>query len=355
MSRKLATVRRIDAIDPIEGADAIDVATVGGWKVVVQKGIYNVGDLAVYLEIDSWVPATVAPFLFKGRSYNDVEGERLRTIKLRGQISQGLLLPLVSVYDHHVDSEHDDGQELCEVFFEGADISDILGIQKWEKPIPGSLSGTVKGNFPSFVRKTDQERIQNLKRELAQWIECGVTWEVTEKLDGSSMTVYLNNDTFGVCSRNYDLAGPESEFYRENTFWETAKRLDLEKKIRSNVFWNIAIQGELIGSCVQGNKLRLKENEFRVFDIWDIDNQCYVPPKVRQELIERLGLEMAPVCMRDVVLFPECEVQNLLSLADGPSALGNKSAREGLVWKSSCGRYSFKTISNKWLLKNGDE
>ena len=97
--RKLATIRKIDSLTPIEGADKIELATVGGWKVVAQKGLYNVGDLAVYFEIDSWIPETLAPFLVKGkeaRVFEGVAGERLKTIKLRGQISQGLLMPKVS-------------------------------------------------------------------------------------------------------------------------------------------------------------------------------------------------------------------------------------------------------------------
>lgn len=101
--RKLASIRRIDALDPIEGADKIEVATVGGWKVVCQKGLYNVGDLAVYFEIDSWIPTTVAPFLTKAGQYpkvfEGVEGERLKTITLRKQISQGLLLKIEDCFD----------------------------------------------------------------------------------------------------------------------------------------------------------------------------------------------------------------------------------------------------------------
>jgi hypothetical protein len=97
MTRKLATVRKIDEIRPIAGADAIEAAVVGGWTVVVKRGEYTAGDLAVYLEIDSWVPTELASFLSKGgepREFNGVRGERLRSIKLKGQISQGLLLPM---------------------------------------------------------------------------------------------------------------------------------------------------------------------------------------------------------------------------------------------------------------------
>jgi len=152
--RKLASIRRIDNILPIEGADAIECAVVGGWKVVVKKAEFIVGDLAVYFEIDSWIPTELAPFLSKGKSpreFQGIHGERLRTVKLRGQLSQGLLLPLESTCAN-IDSE----------LFEGLDVSFPLNIVKWEMPVPAQLAGQVKGNFPTVIPKTDQERVQNL-------------------------------------------------------------------------------------------------------------------------------------------------------------------------------------------------
>lgn len=154
-SRKLATIRKISEINEIKDASNIEVATVGGWKVVVRKGEYQVNDLVVYLEIDSFVPNSIAPFLTKSdrspSEYKDIKGERLRTVKLRGQISQGLILSL----DDNIMSlfEKDGGS-----YYEGDDVSHVLGIVKWEPPIDASLAGQVKGNFPSFIQKTDQER-----------------------------------------------------------------------------------------------------------------------------------------------------------------------------------------------------
>ena len=188
--RKLATIRKIDALTPIVGADAIECAAVGGWKVVVKKGEYTVGDLAVYCEIDSWIPTELAPFLSKGkepRVYEGILGERLRTVKLRGQLSQGLLLPLEPTCAN-IESE----------LFEGLDVSLPLGIVKWERLLNAQLAGMAKGNFPSLIPKTDQERVQNLKSEIAQAAEDGLEFEVTEKLEGSSMTVYLMDGVFGV-------------------------------------------------------------------------------------------------------------------------------------------------------------
>lgn len=152
--RKLATIRKITELNPIPKADAIEVATVDGWKAVVKKGDFKVGDLAIYLEVDSWVPYELAPFLSKDKEpkeYNGVKGERLRTIKLRGQLSQGLLLPIDVAYN-------EDPPDYDHVFLEGDDVTELLGIQKWERPVPAQLAGLMKGSFPSFIPKTDQER-----------------------------------------------------------------------------------------------------------------------------------------------------------------------------------------------------
>ncbi len=210
--RKLASIKPITHIKPIEGADAIECAIVdGGWPVVVKKGEYQVGDAALYFEIDSWIPHEIAPFLSKGqepREYNGVKGERLRTVRLRGQISQGLLLRLEDAF---VNYDKNDPIEY------GVDFSEQLNIQKWEAPIPAQLQGTMKGNFPDFIPRTDQERCQNLHKEIFEEHKDD-SYEVTLKLDGSSMTVYINDGEIGVCSRNIDLIETEG-----NTFWKVAR------------------------------------------------------------------------------------------------------------------------------------
>jgi len=161
MERKLATIRTIDDIRPIADADAIECAVVGGWTVVIKKGSFSVGDTAVYCEIDSWIPTSMAPFLSKGkepRVYEGIAGERLRTVKLRGQVSQGLLLSL----DDVIPGTHS--------FDVGADVTEYLGIVKYDPPLPACLGGIAKGNFPSFIPKTDQERCQNLVSEISSAI-----------------------------------------------------------------------------------------------------------------------------------------------------------------------------------------
>lgn len=337
--RKLATIRRIDALNPIEGADAIECATVGGWKVVAQKGLYKEGDLAVYFEIDSWIPDHIAPFLSKGkepREFEGVRGERLRTIKLRGQISQGLLIPLKEIV-------HAIGKQLPNEYItwsEGDDVTELLNIKKWEKPLNAQLAGVCKGNFPSVIPKTDQERVQNLKKEIAEKRDC--VFEVTEKLEGSSCTMYVINGEFGVCSRNLDLKHDEN-----NSFWAVAIRDGIEEKMLSRQY-DFAVQGELIGPGVQGNIYNLKELEFRVFDIYDIKEGEYMFPEARRVLTESLGLKHVPVLDDFYVL--NDSIDDLLKLAEGKSRVADVE-REGIVFKQTHGDFTFKAISNNYLLK----
>jgi RNA ligase (TIGR02306 family) len=335
--RKLATIRKIDAITPIEGADKIEVATVGGWKVVVKKGEYHAGDDAIYCEIDSWIPHELAPFLSKGkepREFEGIQGERLRTIKLRGQLSQGLLLSLsIGVFDVNA------------VLEEGTDVSELLNIVKWEKPMNAQLAGVARGNFPTQIPKTDQERVQNLVKEIAGAAETGLHFEVTEKLEGSSMTVYQIQGVFGVCSRNLDLKETEG-----NSFWGTARKDDIEAKMKAvDEFWDFAIQGELIGPGIQGNIYNLREPEFRVFDVYNIQAGEYLKPDARLALIKRMGLKHVPVLTTDKDLGIGT-VDEMLAWAEGSSALNDKQEREGIVFKEVNGGMTFKAISNKYLL-----
>jgi RNA ligase (TIGR02306 family) len=338
--RKMATVRQVDAVNPIPDADAIEVATVGGWRVVIKKGEFKPGDLAVYCEIDSWIPNDLAPFLSKGsepRVYNGVAGERLRTVKLRGQVSQGLLLPLTSAGEFALN--------------EGDDVAERLNIQKWEAPIPAQLAGEVRGVFPGFIPKTDQERIQNLTAEFADWTERKLHWEVTEKLDGSSMTVYVFDDDEGVCSRNLNLRETEG-----NSLWTVARRNDLIGKIRSTG-QNLAFQGELIGEGIQGNPYKIRGQEFYLFDIYDIGAGRYLTPLERQALAARLRVLCVPTVAAHANPYDTlgiADIAQMLKFAEGKSVLMNTTEREGLVFKCHEEAVSFKAISNKFLLKGGN-
>lgn len=334
--RKLATVRKIDEVRPIPGADAIECAIVGGWTVVIKKGEFTVGDLAVYCEIDSWVPTEIAPFLTKGkepREFNGVKGERLKTVRLRGQLSQGLLLPRQVALD-----------KVGEIH-EGDEVSDILGIQKWEMQVPAQLAGQVRGNFPTAIPKTDQERVQNLKQEIESAASTGLQFEVTEKLEGSSMTVYRIQGEFGVCSRNLDLKRDEN-----NTFWKVAIDEDIEAQMMAvDPYWDFAIQGELVGPGIQGNIYKLSKPEFYVFDVYNVQSGQYLDPATRRALVERMGLKHVPV-LNDAKNLNGASVDRILAWAEGESELNEKQEREGIVFKEVNGGMTFKAISNKYLL-----
>lgn len=334
--RKLAYVRRIDDIVAIDGADSIECAVLGGWNVVTKKGEFKAGDLAVYLEIDSWVPKDLAPFLFEGKVFEGVEGARLRTKKLRGVLSQGLLLPLSVAYQLPPDTSVD---------IEGTDLTEALGIKKWEKPLDPTLSGLARGNFPSWIPKTDQERVQNLNRTIEQ--RQGDTFEASIKLDGSSITVYSKKEDDGylngVCSRNLDLQEGES------AFWVAAKQYKIHEKLQSTGR-SLAVQGELLNTNIQGNWEKVTGLCMYVFDVFDIEAQKYLTPVERRALCKELDIPHVPVLEENWVL--DTDVKGILAMADGPG-MNPGVKREGLVFKSNTDDFSFKAISNAYLLKAG--
>lgn len=353
MTRKLATIRMIDEIKPIEGADAIEAARVDGWWVVIKKGEFAVTDTVVYLEIDSWVPQELAPFLVKGaipREYNGVKGERLRTVKLRGQISQGLILPLynygptaAAMQAWHSTRPYDPDEPHF-------DVTEILGIQKWEPEVAASMRGTIRGNFPSWLRKTDQERVQNCFKDVSKKFDS--YWIGEEKLDGSSMTVGALGDEVHVCSRNLSIKLDDTE----NTFVKTAMSTNAISALLS-YGKNIALSGELIGPGIQGNKYALTNHQWHIFDIYDVDAGRYMTPVERDDVLNDL-MKTHDLKVHKVPLVTGCplngmSVDDLLKHAEGESALNHKTQREGIVWKCfDDGDLSFKAISNAWLIKN---
>ena len=346
--RKMATIRTIDSLRPIPGADAIECAVVGGWTCVVKKGEFKAGDAAIYCEIDSFIPTAIAPFLTKpghyAKTFEGVEGERLRTVKLRGQLSQGLLLNYWN-FPSVVEAFHKTRLATNEPF----DVSELLGIAKYEAPIPAALAGEVKGMFPSVIPKTDQERIQNLSAELEEWKAENLTWEVTEKLDGSSMTVYVIDGEVGVCSRNLDLKRNS-----DNSLWRAAIKYSLEEKL-IGIGRNIAVQGELVGNGIQGNMYKMRDQDFLVYDMYDIDSGRYFTPAERKAFVTEYKLNHCPVLHSTTQLLDSDTVESLLQVAEGKSVMGMIGCeREGLVFKCNEKQLSFKAISNKFLLKGGD-
>ncbi len=434
-SRRLVTARIIDAIEPIEGADAIEVAVLGGWKVVVKKNEFKVGDPCLYFEIDSFLPDGNPAWQFlvdkSSRMFEGVKGHKLRTIKLRGQVSQGFVLPFSAVplaqfaigtlvhEDEYAKFTPEQIEEAKRLFDgledyglapQDLDFSELLGIKKFEVPLPACLQGQAAGLFPSFIRKTDQERCQNLVPEIFGYADAvvpfnvdGMTnevvndlvtrgiikqvhgergveyqkilpakgdrtarYEVTIKLDGSSGTFYVKNTydenglntgvpTIGACSRNLELKVNEEN--AGNTYIRVLNEFSLGAKLEQffmDTGRSIAVQGEIMGPGIQGNREDFKDVKFFVFDIFDIDRQCYVDKDDRHDILAQLDLPHVPI-LQEATTLDELGITNvaeLLAFAEGPSI--NHKVREGLVFKRVDGGFSFKAISNKFLAGEKD-
>lgn len=346
MSRKLASIRKIQNINPIPDADNIEVATVDGWHCVVKKGEFKAGDMCVYFEPDSLLPRKPwCEFLFR----DNRERFRLKTIRLRGQVSQGLALPLSIL---PVEQNNINGVQEWQ---EGEDVTEILDVKKYEPELPAQLQGVAKSSFPSFIPKTDEERIQNVPYVLEQhW---GARVYITEKVDGSSMTVYLKDDTFGVCSRRLDLKETEG-----NSFWAMARKLDIEGKLRAlkeRTGTELALQGELYGASIQKNKYKINEHRFAIFNVYDIQAGKFLDYDEMYEMVQQLGLESVPFICKMILQFQT--VDDIVEYSKGKSKLNPDAEREGVVirpvhemFDRKLGRLSFKVINPEFLLKYGE-
>lgn len=389
--RKLATIRKIKDIKPIPDADQIEIVVVDGWEVIVKKDEnYKVGDLVIYCEIDSFLPVKPEFEFLRKSSYKKLvdgtEGFRLKTVKMRGVISQGLVLPLsilerIEMFDMIV-VDKDEEQILAyynpedikiamdregfipdyKEFNIMDDISELLGITKYDSQSQVSYSGNAKGSFPAFIPRTDEERAQNLLEVLDRYQD--EVYYVTEKIDGSSFTCYKKEDAFGVCSRNLEVK-EELVNGDYDRYWKTAKNLHLQEKL-SSLSYNISLQGELSGPGVQKNPYKLNNLNIFFFNAYNIDEKRYLNYEEFFLLMKDLELNTVPLIYREVTLRSLIEdnnkslIENLLHLADGKSVLAD-TKREGLVFRSINeynnirgtynGRLSFKVISNSFLLK----
>ena len=335
--RKLASVVKIVDIQPIVGADAIMVASVKGWKVVVKKDEYKVGDLAVYYEIDSFLPVRPQFEFLRKSSFKRMgssEGFRLKTIRLRGQISQGLLTPIPEGISNPK---------------EGDDLTEALDIVKYEPPIPAQLAGKIKGTFPSFIPKTDEIRIQNFESEVG-FSPVGERVYVTEKLDGTSFTCYFNNGVFGVCGRNWELSETS-----DNSLWRMANVLQLKEKMTKHGK-NIALQGELVGAGINGNLYGLSDHKLYFFTGYDIDKGRRMFFDELEWVLFGLQLQMVPLLEKYGFVIPNESniVDYMLKYAEGKSVLNMEVDREGVVVRGLEREFSFKAISNTYLLGSKD-
>ena len=363
--RKLASIQRIISLDVIDGADQIEKATVLGWNVVVKKGDFKAGELVVYCEVDSILPEKPEFEFLRDRKF------RIRTIKLRGQVSQGICFPLSILPET--------------VFHEGLDVTELLGITKYEpyQEEQRNAKQTSKfiypkwmpkwflrfkfvrdyyrktsehKSFPSLIPKTDETRVQVLQPLLDKYK--GTRCYYTEKLDGSSITVYQINDSFGVCSRNIDLKRDEND-----KFWATVIKHDLERKFKK-VFGNtnVAIQGELVGPGIQGNKYKLTELDIYFFNVFWIQKFAYGDLHDLLLVCRSLNEKTVPILNDNYTLTNS--IPELVDLSKGKSILNGTTIREGIVIRPlkeiedkelHCqlvkNRISFKSVNPDFLLK----
>lgn len=348
--RKLASVQRVLEVLPIDGADNIELVTVLGWQCVVKKGEFKPGDLGVYFEIDSVVPDT--------ETFQFLKSRRIKTIKLRGQLSQGLMLPTNAFYHGHASGlPHED-----------MDCTDELGVTKYD-PQPANSQGanlSVKrpSDFPQDVPKTDEERIQSCPRLLQKL--AGKPYVITLKMDGCSATYTMHDGKFTVCSRNYIV--PESEENESTVYWRVARKYpDIQRYCEEYPF--LAIQGEICAPGLQKNRTGVPNGDVRfyAFSIFCKENigGCephYLASRTRIECWDDLHDTLVPL---NIPIVPVVETggsfthtqASLLALAEGKYE-GTNNEREGIVVRSidttPSERVSFKVISNRYLLKGGE-
>lgn len=340
--RKLASIRVISSITPHPNADLLEIARVDGWNVVVKKGEFKEGDAVVYCEIDSILPDKEwCSFLKKSGKIN-----RIRPIRLRGIVSQGIVFPLSILPERsRVDGSATTKNKkyindycLCE------DVTAVLEIEKYEPPIT-FVSGDAKGKLPSYVPKTDEERIQNIPH-IVDEIK-GEPYYITLKYDGTSATFAYKNGEFDICSRNISLKESERSIY-----WKIAKMYDLREICEDE---NITIQGEIYGESIQGNKLKIKGIDLAVFNVIDMSNGRYYNFEELVSFVEKYDLPMVKV-IEDCNTF-NYSVEDLHVIADGVK-YGNDFGEGIVIRLKDQNRYSttlntrvsFKVINTNYIL-----
>lgn len=335
--RKLASIQEIFDISPIPEADKIVCVKVLGWECVALKTEFSIGDKCVFFEIDSILP--IADWNSHLRKGSDREKPlRIRTIRLRGQLSQGLALPMSLLPDGNYEI--------------GQDITEIVGVKKWEPQIPAELHGKVKGTRPHWIPKTDEPRLQSFPETLTELISAENIIG-TMKMDGSSVTCYLKDGVFGVTSRNMELIETDG-----NAYWKAVRDDNIEEKMRKYFDGrNIVAQGELCGNSIQGNRMGAKKLTIYFYNIYDIDTCKYLSDEALSNFVSGCDLNRVPIVFSgklptDITVNGLLEKANALNYPNGTPA-------EGIVWRPTIetfsnildGRLSVKTISNKYIEK----
>jgi RNA ligase (TIGR02306 family) len=333
--RSLVTVQKVKMISPIVDSDFLELAHVMGWQCVVKKGEFQKGDMGVYFEVDSFLPEEPRYEFLRNTSYRDNvdngKGFRIRTVRMRGQLSQGLMLPLEKFPE-------------LESFNEGDDLTEKLRVKKWYIPETGNDGGVIIGDRPYGIPASDEIRIQSAL-ELLELLE-GKPYYITTKMDGTSCIVYYIDGKIGSCSRNKEIKDDENALY-----WMPVYKYGLKEKL-AQYGKNIVITGEICGPGIQKNKLRLTDIEWSVFDIKNWDSGSYYSYDDLLTICNDLGIPIVPLEERGDNFSYTLEV--LLEKARGnyPSGID----KEGIVVRDSKRpkAISFKVLNNDALLKEKD-
>lgn len=335
---KLASIERITALSPIVGADRIEVARVLGYNTVVKKGEFSVNDLCVF-----HVPDTICDRENPKYSFLEKQGWRLKISKFKGVYSQGLAMPMSVVTDLLPEDIGGD-------YHEGEDVSDIVKISKYSKPLPEGSEA--KGPLPSFIKKTDEPNLLSAP-ECLEYLR-GKFVNITKKMDGQSGTFYLNKGTFGVCSRNIELKDTPN-----NVFWNIAREYDLHRilPIWAGYGNSVAVQGEIYGPGIQGNHMGANKKTLALFNLFDIDRHKYMDTGRLLDFCRQYGLPMVETVFTGEFKF---SIQDLQEMANN-TKYDNGSPCEGIVIRpvTECetplgDRLSVKVISEKFLDKHNE-
>lgn len=325
--RSLASIQLIHAKHSIEGADLIEVADVLGWHVIIKKDEFVIGDKVIYCEVDSILPERPEfEFLRKSKF-------RIKTMKMRGQYSQGICFPVSLLPNEHT-------------YNIGDDVTGILGVKLYEPPENGSFnSGVSVGDFPShLVSKTGETRVQTTRTMIPK--NKGRVCYVTEKIDGTSATFIRENDECILAShhqrRNID---------GDSVYAKIAQKYNIFEKLTERGL-NIALQGEIAGLGIQQNKYKLNDQRLFIFNIVDTKMQKLYSVAEMKDFCAEFGLETVPILNEEYIL--QGNIDEIVEMSKGKSVLGNV-VREGIVVRSNDGdnatKFSFKCINPDFLLK----
>ena len=369
--RDLAYIARIEDLKPIEGKDRIELAAVAGWEVIVEKNRYNIGDLVVYAEYDTILPANNPNFEFlRKRCYSKTyDGFRIRNMTMAGHVSQGIVFPL-SILPPEAKARS--------VYKEGTSVAALLGIRKYDpealreeerlqrKKNKNKLFKLLMKNklfkktylyfitpvsrpYPKTVAKADEMNIQKLFDEYKANDTEHDFYYVTEKLEGQAAVYMLHKNKYMFFSHNVDMtkAGNSNWQYISDKY-KMKDKLKEAKKLYRRQF---AIMGEIVGPGIQKNIYKFPDKEFFVYKIVDTDTGLALEFDELQTVTNALGLTMVPILEPKITLDSFKTISDVLEYSNGPSVFKEAPMREGVVFRHVYDqRIGFKAKSPKYLI-----